>query len=315
MSNWVTYTNGNYHVMLNTKTGTKIRKNDQDFFEATFPESIDYKICNRCNMGCSMCHENSTPDGKLGDIMNVAFIESLHPYTELAIGGGNPLEHPELELFLKKCKELKLIPSMTVHQNHFIENIDFIRKLRDEELIYGLGVSVNNPTDELVSMLKEFPNIVVHLINGMSDKDVFEKLKDNNLKCLILGYKVFRRGADLYNHQAAARELIDLNKSWLYDTLPTIIEEEWFNTVSFDNLAITQLNVRRLMTSEEWNEFYMGDDGTMTMYIDGVKNEFAISSVSPTRFSLLDNIEDMFTVVKQKAKEKKLNDALNIHKQ
>ena len=69
MNNWVHYQNGNYNVHLNLDNGTKIRENDLDFFAPAYPESMDIKITNMCNMGCSFCHENSTPDGLHGDIM------------------------------------------------------------------------------------------------------------------------------------------------------------------------------------------------------------------------------------------------------
>ena len=125
MSNWVSYKNGNYTVHFNKDNGTKVRINNLNNLTPEFPESYDFKICNKCNMGCSFCHENSTPNGEIGDIMNLEFINTLHPYTEIAIGGGNPLEHPDLEAFLIKCKTLNLIPSMTVHQKHFMENLSF----------------------------------------------------------------------------------------------------------------------------------------------------------------------------------------------
>ena len=125
--NFVHYKNGNYNVHIDLDNGTKIRENNLDFFKPDYPESMDIKITNMCDMGCAFCHENSTEYGEHGDIMNLKFIDSLQPYTELAIGGGNPLAHPDLLPFLKKCKELKLIPSMTVNQIHFHQNIDFIR--------------------------------------------------------------------------------------------------------------------------------------------------------------------------------------------
>ena len=34
------------------------------------------------------------------------------------------------------------------------------------------------------------------------------------------------------------------------------------------------------MSKEEWDEFYMGDDGTMTYYIDMVDRKFARSSTA-----------------------------------
>ena len=84
--------------------------------------------------------------------------------------------------------------------------------------------------------------------------------------------------------------------------LPQIIDCRWFDVVSFDNLAIKQLNPQRLMSKEKWDEMYMGDDhadGKLTsasMYIDMVNKNFAANSCSPEneRFELMDNIIDMY---------------------
>ena len=296
MSNWVSYQNGNYTVYINTTNGTKIRKNDLDYFDPEWPESMDIKLTNACRHNCSMCHENSTPDGKHGDILNATFIETLHPYTELALGGGNPLEHPDLEAFLYKCKDLKLIPSMTVHQGDFMENLDLFRRYRDKKLLYGIGVSVSYVTDELIEALQEFPNAVCHIIAGIATETVINKLANNNLKILILGYKIFRRGEDLYKKNNST---IDFLIQYMYDILPQMINEGWFNTISFDNLAIQQLKPARLMSEEDYSEFYMGDDGQHTMFIDLVKNEFAVSSTWEDRYPITDNIVDMFRKVKE----------------
>ena len=60
MNNWVSYQNGNYSVHINTMNGTKIRKNDLDYFEPEWPESADIKITNCCKHGCSMCFPENT---------------------------------------------------------------------------------------------------------------------------------------------------------------------------------------------------------------------------------------------------------------
>lgn len=291
MKRFVRYQNGNYTVTIDTKTGTKIRENDLDFFRADFPESMDIKITNRCDMGCPQCHENSTKDGLHGDIMSEGFIDKLHPYTELAIGGGNPLEHPDLMPFLEKCKRLNLIPSMTVNQFHFMNNQNFLKSLVDQHLIYGLGISLTHVTEEFVEAVKEFPNAVIHVINGIVHPTQLESLANNGFKILILGYKEFRRGEVMYQHQSVAIEQL---KQMLYDRLPEIIKGEWFEVVSFDNLAIKQLDAHRLMSNEDWEQFYMGDDGSATMYVDMVNREFAKSSTSTERYPLEDDIVTMF---------------------
>lgn len=286
------YRNGNYNVTI-FSDGTKIRETDEDDFISAYPENIDIKISDYCDMGCPMCHENSTVNGKHGDILNADFINTLHPYTELAIGGGNPLAHPHLIPFLEKLRERNIIPNLTINQRHFEKDRQLIRKLVDDKLIYGIGISLVEATSDFVNLIKQYDNVVIHTINGILTAKQVEVLKNNNLKILILGYKIFRRGVDFFN---AASDTIINNQIWLDNTLPEIVQQ--FKAVSFDNLAIKQLNVKQLMSEEEWNEFYMGDDGQYTMYIDMVNRKFAKNSIAETRYDLLDNIDDMFTVVK-----------------
>lgn len=289
------YKNNDYTCTM-FSDGTKIRLNDKDSFNPVKPESIDLKITNKCNMECSMCHENSTPDGKHGDILNLPFIDTMFPYSEVAIGGGNPLTHPDLIEFLEHLKERKIIASMTVNQMHFMKNIDLLKELTDNKLIYGLGISyVGGSHENCIKAIKQFPNAVVHVINGIVHMDSLEALSHNDLKILVLGYKEFRRGKALYDE--CGRE-IDSLKSQFYDMLPKIVNDGWFKCISFDNLAIKQLEPRRLMSEEDYASFYMGDDGSFTMYIDAVNRQFAKSSVSTERYDLMDDIADMFKVIK-----------------
>lgn len=305
--NWARYQNGNYTVSIDLNTGTKIRENDLDFFEAEFPESMDLKITNKCHNGCAFCHENSTRDGKHGDIMSPSFIDKLHPYTEIAIGGGNPLEHPDLVPFLEKLKSLKMIPSMTIRQNDFMDNLELITELVDKKLIYGLGISlVTTKQDGFIEAVQKFPNAVIHVINGIVTLDELEMLAYHNLKILILGYKEVRRGKDLFYSDLATQSWIMQLRKETYDMLPQIIGCRWFDVVSFDNLAIKQLNPQRLMSKEKWDEMYMGDDGidgemtSASMFIDMVELQFAKNSCSMERYPLMDNITDMFNCLRGK---------------
>lgn len=289
------YKNNDYTCTM-FSDGTKIRWNDKESFNPIKPESIDLKITNMCNMECGMCHENSTPDGKHGDILNLPFIETMFPYSEIAIGGGNPLTHPDLIEFLEHLKERKIIASMTVNQMHFMQNIDLLKELTDNKLIYGLGISyIGGRHSNCIEAIKQFPNAVVHVINGIVHMDSLEALAHNDLKILVLGYKEFRRGKALYDECGSE---IDSLKYQFYDMLPKIVNDGWFKCISFDNLAIKQLEPKRLMSEKDYASFYMGDDGSFTMYVDAVNRQFAKSSVSTERYDLMNDIADMFKVIK-----------------
>ncbi len=288
-----TYLNGNFTTRL-FSDGTKIRETKDDNFKAGFAENMDIKICNYCDMNCSFCHEGSTTSGKFGDILNEKFTNTFHPYQEVAIGGGDATSHPDLIPFLQKLKDKKVIANMTVNQIHFEKKQSLIKMLIDEKLIYGLGVSLVNPTDNFISMIKQYDNAVIHVINGILKPSDVERLSNNNLKMLILGYKNLRRGKDWFSEEY---ENILPEQSWLKENLADIIKG--FEVASFDNLAIEQLDVKRLMSDKDWEEFYMGDDGTSTYYIDMVERKFARSSTAPfdKRYELLDTVDDMFKVV------------------
>lgn len=285
------YKNGNCLISI-FDDGTKIRETGENAFIPSFPESMDLKITNYCDMCCPYCHENSTVGGKHGDILKVEFINTLHPFTEVAIGGGNPLSHPDLIKFLELLRTKQIIANITVNQTHFLDNKTMLKELTEDFLIYGLGVSMTNPTDELVDALKDFPNAVLHVINGVTYPIQLEKLYNKNLKLLILGYKQLRRGDSYYSNE------VEVKKRLLYDELPCLLSK--FKVVSFDNLAVEQLTVKRLLSDGQWKAFYMGDDGSFTMYIDLVEGVFSESSTSNTRQPLHNDIESMFNFIRKK---------------
>ena len=288
-----TYRNGNFTTDI-FSDGTKIRMTNNDKFIPDFAENMDLKICDYCDAGCKFCHEGSTKDGRFGDILNEKFIKTLHPFQEVAIGGGDATSHPDLIPFLQKLKEKRVIANMTVNQMHFEQKQDLISYLVSENLIYGLGVSLINPTDEFIAKIQKYPNAVIHVINGILKPSDIAALEGKELKLLILGYKNLRRGSEW---KAIDHENITAKQIWLYENLQSITQK--FKVVSFDNLSIEQLDVWRMMSQEEWDEFYMGDDGMMTFYIDTVDRKFAKSSTAEfaKRYDLLDSVDDMFKVI------------------
>lgn len=285
------YNNGNYTVEI-YDDGTKIRETEEETFEASFPENIDIKITNKCLNNCNFCFESSSPEGKHGNL-NVDFIKSLHPYTELAIGGGNPLSHPDLHEFLKVLKENKIIANITIRQNDFLNNLELLKNYTDNKLLYGIGVSLIEPTDEFIKEIQQFPNAVIHTIAGLLTKEQLIKLFNKKLKILILGYKTRGKGEN-YKHEF--EKDIFLNIEFLKQSILKLTP--LFKVVSFDNLAIEQLELQKQINPKVWEEFYMGDDGKHTMYVDLVKQTFSKNSLSEKGFELMSNIEEMFNIVK-----------------
>jgi organic radical activating enzyme len=238
------------------------------------------------------CHENSDKSGKHAILENYYFIlEQLPAGAELAIGGGNPLDHPNLITFLEKAKKEGIICNITVNELHLKKFKNLITKLVNEDLIKGLGITYSGrQKKELEYFSKLTNNLVFHVIMGVHELSCLDEIQKYSNKVLILGYKEFRKGKDFYSEE------VENKKYKWYTRLPI-----YFNkmTLSFDNLAIEQLNLKRWLTNESWNKFYMGDDSTFTMYIDAVENKFASSSTHKDRFSVEPDIRKIFNKIKK----------------
>lgn len=293
----VTYKNGNYTVLFDERNGSKIRFNKLDNLTPEFPECCDVRISSKCLVGCRQCFEGNTKDGKYGDIMNQKWVDSLHPYTELAIGGNEPF-HPDLIPFLEKLKSKKVFASMTVNQHTFEKYFGMLSNLCKDKLIYGLGVSLVDPNPDFIAKFKMFPNGVLHVINGVITKKQIDMLRGKDLKMLILGYKNLGRGVSYLSHE---EDLILSNQEVLKNEIWNGLAND-FAALSFDNLAISQLDIKGMFERDDkdWDKFFMGRDSEYTFYIDAVNHKFAGSSLAQDKFDMMDDVTDMFNVVRGK---------------
>ena len=300
------YKNGNYNVTI-LSDGTKIRRTEADEFIPAFPENADVKITDKCRQNCSFCYEGCTKEGKHAKLINPDgtfaqnWMNTLQHWTELALN-GNDLDIPDFDMFLLKMQEKHIITNITVNQNQFLKHVDYLKYLTDKKMIYGLGISLNNvKSDSLWKLIKDFPNAVIHTIAGILTENDIQYLMDNHAKVLVLGYKLLGRGVD---YAWDFSDSINKNMKVLKSLLPEMVQK--CKVVSFDNLAIEQLGVKELLFKDkenEWDEFYMGDDGNFTLYIDAVKEQFAKNSCMPKdeRFPIEGrSMTDMFNFIRDR---------------
>jgi Radical SAM superfamily len=275
------YKNGDYDFTLYSD-GTLVRSTEVESPRLLHPSSIDVKITDYCDMGCMYCHESSTTSGIHGDLDRLLDVISVLPAgVECSIGGGNALSHPHLIPFLEELKRRGLIANITVNQGHLKPYQDLLTHLIQQDLVKGVGVSINSYNSEyLEPLLRLTDNIVYHVIAGVNKVSVISRLMElSKCKILILGYKTYGFGVDYHNPNVDT-EILRWKRY-----LPQLIDK---CTISFDNLAIEQLNVKRLFTTEGWDHFYMGDDFCFTMYLDAVRQEYAPTSRSDQRTSFND---------------------------
>lgn len=291
------YKNGNYFIKL-YKDGTKERyiPSDKIILKPEFPESVDLKITNFCDLGCLFCHENASIDGKHADINLIKkSVEGLPAGIEIAVGGGNPLSHPLLKDILNYFKHKGFVSNITVNETHLKlkENINLMQKFIDSEIIYGVGISIplnfNN-----IKVNINCKNIVAHVIAGIHTFETIQNIRKIYDKVLILGYKTYGRGKYYFSPE------ITKSIDWLrFNLWKMFFSKYGSGIVSFDNLAIEQLKVWKHFSSENWSGIYMGDDGDFTCYHDAVSGMIKRNSISSGGLNKL-TIKEAFQKLKVK---------------
>lgn len=285
----IKYINGNYSITIE-KDGTKIKqtlKENDDKFISSFPETIDLNISNYCENNCKYCYIDASIDGKHaelfdanGEILNV--FKTIPRYTEVAI---NYCFHPDFENFIKTFTNMDIIVNITVHQKDLIKDYKKIINYQKMGYIYGIGISVIDYSQKLINIVNKLDNVVFHIIAGITPLKLIHDI-DGNYKILILGYKTKGRG-----------KFIQPNLNLFIKNLFWIVSR--FKVVSFDNLALCQLNIKDYIGEDKFNDFYLGDDGQHSFYIDAVSKEFSKSSVDNVFYKIDDrDVCNMFNKIK-----------------
>lgn len=285
-----TYKNGNYRVVI-YDDGTKIRFNNENYMYAERPESIDITISTKCNRNCPMCYMEASPDGAIADF-TLPLFDSIPPYTEIALNGNGIFDNRDFDKFLIRMASRKVICNMTVHALDLVKHYTQILDWACHGWIHGLGVSVNQLIgDGLISYLtylNSFSCVVVHVIAGVVPWETLVKLSNNGLKLLILGYKDYGRGTTYLENHSDVRA----NINQLKDRIDYLYKH--FKVVSFDNLALEQLDIRNIVDEDTWNMSYLGEDGSATFFIDAVANTYARSSISERKPIDVQNVNELF---------------------
>lgn len=296
------------------QTGKKLRfsfKDGIEYNKSTHPELIDLIISNRCSHGCPYCYRGCTSESEVANIDSVtSALSSIEHYMntfEVAIGGGNIVEYPDLEelcLFIKNSIHTKgtFVCNTTLSWKDFTnENVEKIK------LIFSTfrGVAVSISSKEQIEHVVDYriqKNISYINSNAkmsfqcipelMSYNDIMDIIFSEQLKKIpysitFLGFKHTGRGnspmysaADFENGKEGFRRFISeipklrknnefYEESWSGGMYPRTIGVDTQLIKNFPELKDTQ---------ESW--CYNEEEGKFSCCIDLVSGYLLPSSFS-----------------------------------
>jgi len=240
------YPEQKYKVLFNQKTGFFARVEEKGskeiFWAKKGPELLDISITNWCDKGCQFCYRNSNQQGKhisLDDYELIMQQAVKNNVFQVALGGGNPNQHPQFIEILQMTREkYNIVPSYTTNGRGLTKEV-----LKATKKYCGaVAVSVYEPiseTKKALELLKSF-GIKVNLhyvLDSKSIKQAIKWLKENNElfnmcnAVIFLNYKPIGNGKNY--------DLLLKNSSLLEEFFYLVDNGKYSFKIGFDSCMVS----------------------------------------------------------------------------
>lgn len=255
-------------TLFNTQTGAKIRlsfKSDKELHAGETPELVDICITKQCFHGCKFCYQDATRDGvhaKKDDISFLLYKLSEADVFEVALGGGEPVRHPDFVEILKDARTQGIVPNFTTADSDWIYDknntkiADAVRKycgsfaisLTDYHAVKA--VAKWNDSDERVKATLQIP---MGCFSWEQVSRALNQAEALGIPVTLLGYKKIGR-ANKFKKQEY-KQIVDWMSEKHYFGADTLFVEE------FDK-ELKEIGVSPILVADK--------EGRFSCYIDAV---------------------------------------------
>jgi len=165
-----------YSTLFNSKTGFFLRKEDpgfpSPFWSECGPELLDISITRWCDRRCPRCYRASDTAGKHMSIQDYRYLldqVKKMPVNQIALGGGNPNQHPDFCKILQVTRhEYGIIPSYTSNGRGLTQEV-----LDSSKKYCGaVAISAYPPYEDLTNAIQKLTSIGIKTnIHFVLDKE------------------------------------------------------------------------------------------------------------------------------------------------
>jgi hypothetical protein len=273
-----------FWTLFNPASGAKVRFSFDDLAATptgTFaPELVDLKVTDFCRNNCRFCYQDSDEKGEHASMQNIgrlAYALGELGVFEVAIGGGEPMEHPDFLEILDIFQRNGIVANFTTRETDWLR--DEARRERIMSRCGGFALSAGTPHDvEDLRTIFDYHGIPsdgvhVHIVMGTVSRTEFEEMlrtcHDAGFRATLLGWKSAGRACK--------------RKPKPYDWWMDAVREEaerdgryWLSPWIGIDTALAQQSGGKL--SDIPKCCYYLEEGRWSCYIDAVKFRMARSS-------------------------------------
>lgn len=203
------YPESEYTVVFDRSSGAFLRlgqTHNSPFGNVKTPELLDISITNYCERGCSFCYRSSNINGKHMDLEEYTRLVKEAQQLgvlQIALGGGNPNQHPDFIDILRVTREHSIIPSYTTNGQGMSDEIYIATK----KYCGALAVSWYTPYIDALNVIEKSNEnsikINIHFMLSQSTiKDAILLLHNKSIlkkvnAVIFLNYKPIHSSSDL----------------------------------------------------------------------------------------------------------------------
>jgi MoaA/NifB/PqqE/SkfB family radical SAM enzyme len=234
------------------------------------PELVDLKITNRCTSECEYCYQNSHPEGKYQYVHRInQILDILHELRvfEVAIGGGEPMLHPNIFQIADRCRELNITPNLSTRAYEVFKYPQIRTYLRNKFGRVGVSIDSKDQWEEVSEYVGQVRPMLHYVPFNLQE---LEKVLSIKRDILLLHPKNMGKGENFY-------------REYNYEEVWDLISNR---DIRFYSLSVDTMFAKRL--EPYWDvppELYFTEDGIHSKYVDAVKLEVGFSSYTTKRFS------------------------------
>jgi len=254
---------------------------DDSPFSGPAPELADISISNRCSNGCPFCYRDSRSDGPLMCLEDYTHVMEQLPATfQVALGGGEPTEHPDFIDFLRVSRDFGKVPNYTTNGTRLTGEII----AASQKYCGAVAVSWSNKAlDAVDQLVKGGVKTNLHFILSKSNVQV-------GLDLLGQPELFAKRGINaivFLLHKAVGRGQ-SRDTPTIQQTRPLIVEA--FSTkvpVGFDACSVPHIAAAEKdgNIKVDWNLLDSCDGSRFTVYVDESLNVSPCSFAKGSRFT------------------------------
>ena len=188
-------------VSINSSTTTQTFFEER-FGDTPFPVSVHIEIVSKCNERCVHCY---IPHEYKNQVMDEALFYELMSQCQdlkilhITISGGEPLLHPQIIPFLRKCREcdmsVNILSNLTLLNNEIIDEMKHNPLLGVQTSIYSMNPDIHDAITMSRGSLQKTMDGVISLVECGIPVQISCPIMKTNLD----GYKDVKEWAAQYN--------------------------------------------------------------------------------------------------------------------